>query len=69
MTERDLSTVDALDALHQIRDELQVVWCALTNKAHAEECTDSIGEHVSQLHTRLDAICEAMQAKPAEAGQ
>ncbi|UUP19534.1 hypothetical protein [Nitratireductor thuwali] len=60
----NLTPPNHVDDLHQIRDELQVVWCALTNPHHGEECVLPIAEHVSSLHHRLVHICSAIQREP-----
>lgn len=56
---------DCIDELAQIRDELQVLWCALTNTTHADECVVPIGEHVHGLHWRLYQIIEKMKGTGA----
>lgn len=53
--------VDCLDDLHQIKDELIVVWCALTNPNHGDECVLPIAEHVNGIKNRLGATLEAME--------
>lgn len=58
--------ITRIDELNQIRDELHVVWCALTNPHHAEECVVPIAEHVNGLHHRLVQICGAIQGTSKE---
>ena len=40
---------DAVDRLHQIKDELRVIWLALGNPENAEGYLTEIGEHVNGL--------------------
>lgn len=60
-------SIDRIDELNQLRDELQVVWCALTNPHHAEESVIPIAEHVNGLHHRLVAILSSIQRPEAQA--
>lgn len=51
---------DAVDRLHQIKDELRVIWLALGNPENAEGYLTEIGEHVNGLADPLDDICRQM---------
>lgn len=53
--------IDALDELTQLRDELHVVWCALTSENHAEECIRPITEHVHGIMRRLAAATKKLE--------
>lgn len=59
MSERT-TPLDAVDQLHQIKDELRVIWLALGNAENAEGYLTEIGEHVNGLANRLDDICQQM---------
>lgn len=56
--------IESIDALYQIRDELRVVWCALTNPVHGEECVGQIAEHVNGIHLRIVALLDAAEQHP-----
>jgi hypothetical protein len=60
---QDKHGMDAIDHLNQIRDELHVAWCALTNPNHAEECVDQISEHINGLRIRLEESIKAILDK------
>ena len=59
---QDKHGMDALDHLNQIAAELHVVWCALSNPNHAEECVDQIAEHINGLRLRLENAVDSIQA-------
>lgn len=53
-------TGDPVDELNQIKDELRVVWLALSSPHADQGYTPHIGEHVNGIVNRLEALCEAM---------
>ena len=59
MSER-ATPLDAIDRLHQIKDELRVIWLALGNPENAAGYLTEIGEHVNGLANRLDEVCQQM---------
>lgn len=56
--------LDAIDQLDQIRDELRVIWLALTNADQAEGYIVEIGEAVNGVTRRLAETCKLMEAQP-----
>lgn len=53
--------LDCFDDLNQLKDELHVVWCALTNPDHGVECVLPIAEHVNGIKNRLRAVIATME--------
>lgn len=53
--------LDCIDALHLLRDELHVVWCALLCENHAEECIIPISEAVNGIKDRLARTLKQME--------
>lgn len=53
--------IECIDDLNQLKDELQVVWCALTNPSHAEECVVQIAEHVNGIRSRLRTTIRTLE--------
>ncbi len=53
---RPASPPDVIAALDQIKSELEVVWCALTNPHHESDVSVAISEHVNSLRQRLAGV-------------
>lgn len=57
--------IDHLDAMHQLRDEMHVVWLALGNETDmSESALYRIREHVNGIHLRFSDICKEIDAAP-----
>ncbi|WP_144223632.1 hypothetical protein [Mesorhizobium amorphae] len=56
-----MTRLECLDGLNQLEAELVVIWCALLNPDHGEECTVPIAEHVNGVKNRLRAISKALE--------
>jgi len=57
------NSIDAIDLLCQVRDELNVVWLALGNTSDLSDdgLLTQIREHVNGLHNRVSDICQMME--------
>ncbi|PRD40669.1 hypothetical protein C5748_25735 [Phyllobacterium phragmitis] len=55
--------LDCIDSLAQLRDELDVIWCALSNSENVEHCLPAIVEHINGVRGRFAAEIELMSGK------